>query len=376
MLPYLEGHPGRSRSPPRRKAESHASRSRSRASRSPRCSARDPREVVFTSTGTEAVNTAIWGAVRARAASEAVGAHHIVTTAVEHSSVLDACDTVPRRAHRRRRRPRGPLRRRRGRSPRSAATPRSCQRAAREPRGRHGAARGPRDLSPRRARRGVLVHVDACAAAGHVPVDFAALGADLCSVTGHAWGAPKGAAALLVRRGPPGPARSSSAGRRSAPGAAASRTSPRSSGSARPRPSSSTTIASPEKPTAARRLTDAIAAAALAVDGVEPLRRSRRGAPAQPRVPRPRRRRGRADRCSVSTSAASPCTPARRARASCSSRHPCCRRWASTPTARCGSASGWPSDRRRRRAVRDGVPDRGGAASRAPSAERPIESEG
>ena len=49
--------------------------------------------------------------------------------------------------------------------------------------------------------RGVLVHVDACAAAGHVPVDFRELGADLCSVTGHKWGAPKGAAALLVRRG-------------------------------------------------------------------------------------------------------------------------------------------------------------------------------
>ncbi len=48
---------------------------------------------------------------------------------------------------------------------------------------------------------GAVVHVDACAAAGHIPVDFGALGADLCSVTGHTFGGPKGAAALFVRRG-------------------------------------------------------------------------------------------------------------------------------------------------------------------------------
>jgi cysteine desulfurase len=49
--------------------------------------------------------------------------------------------------------------------------------------------------------RGVAAHLDARAAAGHVSVDFRALGADLCSVTGHTFGGPKGAAALLVRRG-------------------------------------------------------------------------------------------------------------------------------------------------------------------------------
>jgi cysteine desulfurase len=125
-----------------------------------------------------------------------------------------------------------------------------------------------RELGGRQAGSELVVHVDACAAAGHVPVDFAALDADLCSVTGHTWGAPPGAAALFVRRGlrfPPfvlggSQERGRRGGFEAVPaivgfGAAAAELST---------PGRLATEAA-----AARELTDRIAAAATAVHGVE-----------------------------------------------------------------------------------------------------------
>jgi cysteine desulfurase len=158
-----------------------------------------PREVVFTATGTESVNAAIWGAIARGLERGDRSRAHVVTTAVEHSAVLDACR-------------RGPVELtevgvdRVGRVDSDAVLDAlrddtilvSVQLANHEVGTIQGALGA---VIHGAAERGVLVHVDACAAAGHVPLDFGGLGADLCSITAHKLGGPKGAAALLVRRG-------------------------------------------------------------------------------------------------------------------------------------------------------------------------------
>jgi cysteine desulfurase len=114
----------------------------------------------------------------------------------------------------------------------------------------------------------VLVHVDAAQAAGHVPIDFGALGADLLSVSAHKFGGPAGMGALLVRRGlrlPPllvggDQERARRAGLENVAAIAAF-------GAA----CTELTSTLPREASEARSLTDAAAAAATALAGVEQL---------------------------------------------------------------------------------------------------------
>jgi cysteine desulfurase len=59
------------------------------------------------------------------------------------------------------------------------------------------------ELADRARARGVRLHCDAVQAAGKVPVDAQALGADTLVISAHKLGGPKGIGALIVRRGTP-----------------------------------------------------------------------------------------------------------------------------------------------------------------------------
>jgi cysteine desulfurase len=194
MLPYLREHHG---DPGRLHSEGRATRvalEDAREQVAAMVGAR-PREVVFGASGTEAVNAAVFGAL---ARGRERGRTHVVTTAVEHSAVREAATRSGAEVT-----DVGVDGRGRFDAAEVVAAVRpdtvlvSVQLANHEVGTRQPAA----EVCAGARERGAIVHVDACAAVGHVPVSFSDLNADLCSITAHKLGGPKGAGALLVRRG-------------------------------------------------------------------------------------------------------------------------------------------------------------------------------
>ncbi len=157
-------------------------------------------EIYFTSGGTEANNLAILGSV----ATRTHGGRHIVTTAVEHSSVAAACDQLEKQGYEVTRL-----------VPDGVSGTITVQQIAEACRAdtvlvavmlvnNETGARFPLEKAIpaiRRVATDAHIHCDGVQAAGKIPVNVTRWGMDSLSVSAHKLHGPKGVGALYLRKG-------------------------------------------------------------------------------------------------------------------------------------------------------------------------------
>jgi cysteine desulfurase len=155
-----------------------------------------PAEIVFTSSGTEANHHAILGALAA-----CPNKKHVVTSAVEHPSTLDLLAHLETQGVRVTRVPVDGDGRLDLMQLERAVTPDTALVSLMWANNETGVL-FPIDEAARIARsKGTLFHTDAVQAVGKHPIDLARTPADLLSLSGHKLHAPKGVAALFIRKG-------------------------------------------------------------------------------------------------------------------------------------------------------------------------------
>ncbi|MFQ5910136.1 MAG: cysteine desulfurase NifS [Thermoplasmata archaeon] len=157
----------------------------------------EPKEMIFTSCGTESINLAIKGIILRRKGK----GDHIITSSIEHPSVHSAVDELERGGFSVTRLPVDEDAIVDVEKVKESITERTILISVMYANNEVGSIQPIREMGEIARDKGIPFHTDAVAAAGKIPIDVAMDGIDLLSMASQELYGPKGAAALFLRKG-------------------------------------------------------------------------------------------------------------------------------------------------------------------------------